>query len=205
MVADVPYRSATDAQHPVLYLPVAQSPSRRFVVHARVANEGEAIAALERAIRTADARIVVGAAMPLSALLDRARTPGRVAQWIAAAAGILQLGLALMALWGLVAYAVERRTAEIAIRRALGATEAGIVQRIMGPSVWLLAAGAAFGCVGGVLVTQVVHAKVTGLPPLDLRMVVPAALLLGAVVLTAAWLAARRAGSIEPASALKQA
>ncbi|HYN06251.1 MAG TPA: ADOP family duplicated permease [Vicinamibacterales bacterium] len=204
VVADTPYRASDGTPQPVLYVPLAQVPPRRLVLHARVKNEGEAIAALDRALRAVDPRIVVGTAMPLSHFLDQAKTGGRVAQWVGGVAGLLQLGLALMAIWGLVAYAVERRTAEFAIRRALGATEASIVRLVMRPSVWLLAAGAVLGCVAGVGLATALYSNFLGLAPIDLTVVVPAAVLLGAVVLAGAWLPARRAATVEPASALKQ-
>jgi len=204
VVADVPYRSATDPVQPVIYLPLAQAPRTRFVLHARVKNEGETFAALDRALRAVDARVIVGMPMSFTQLMEQAKAPERLTQWIGGVAGLLQLGLALMAIWGLVAYAVERRTAEIAIRRALGETEAGIIRLVMRPSLWLLGIGAAIGCVAGIVVTKALYSSFLGLAPIDLTVVVPAAILVAVVVVAAAWLPARRAASIEPASALKQ-
>jgi predicted permease len=204
VVADTPYRSTTGAPQPVLYLPLAQAPRQRMVLHAHVRSTGEAAVALDRALRAVDARVVVGTAMSLEQFLDLARAPGRVTQWIGVVAGLLQLGLALMAIWGLVTYAVERRTAEMAIRRALGATEGSIVQLLMRPSAWLVGVGAVLGCGVGVVAAEILHAEIVGLAPLDLSVVMPAALLVGAVVVIAVWLPARRAVAIEPAAALKQ-
>jgi ABC-type antimicrobial peptide transport system permease subunit len=175
-----------------------------MVLHAHVRSTGEAAVALDRALRAVDARVVVGTAMSLEQFLDLARAPGRVTQWIGVVAGLLQLGLALMAIWGLVTYAVERRTAEMAIRRALGATEGSIVQLLMRPSAWLVGVGAVLGCGVGVVAAEILHAEIVGLAPLDLSVVMPAALLVGAVVVIAVWLPARRAVAIEPAAALKQ-
>jgi len=203
VVADAPYRSI-DGPQPVLYLPVAQVSPSRFLVHARVSNEHEAVAALDRALKAVDPRVLVRTALLITRFLDQMLAPERAGQWIGGAAGLLQLGLAVMAVWGLVAYAVERRRSEIAIRRALGATEAGIVQLVMRPSLWLLAVGGVIGSLTGVMAARVLHSEFTGLAPLDLTVVLPAALLVGAVVVVAAWWPARRAVSIEPASALKQ-
>jgi predicted permease len=204
VVADVPYRSMADPVQPVLYLPLAQAPRDRLVLHARVRSGSRGIADLDRALRAVDARVFVGAAMPLGEYLDQARIDARVAQGVGTVAGLLQLGLALMATWGLVAYAVERRTAEIAIRRALGATESSILHLVMRGSLWLLAAGAVVGCISGVVGAKVLYASFTGLAPLDLAVVAPAAAVLAAVVGLAAWLPARRVAAVEPASALKQ-
>ena len=203
VVADVPYRSVTDASHLVVYLPAAQSAPRRFLIHARVRNEGEAIAALDRAVRTVDTRVLVGNAISMRQLFDQTKIGGRVAQGLGAIGGLLQLGLAVMATWGLVAYAVERRTSEIAIRRALGATEGRILRLVMGPSLWLLAMGAPLGCLAGIIAATLLHATFLGLAPIQLVMAVPAAGVLVPVVIGAAWLPARRALAVEPAAALK--
>jgi len=203
VVADVPYRSLTDASHPVVYLAAAQFPRRRFLIHARVRNEGPAIAALDRALRTADTRVLVGRAISMRQLFDETKIGGRIAQRLGAIGGMLQLGLALMATWGLVAYAVERRTSEIAIRRALGATERGILQLVMRPTLWLLAIGAPLGCLAGIAAARLMHATFLGLAPIQLAIALPAAGLLVPVVVLAAWVPARRALAIEPAAALK--
>jgi predicted permease len=210
VVADAPYRSVTGEPQPVLYLPLAQSSLAdsslvtRFVLHARVRNAGEAVGTLGRALRDVDPRIVLGRATTLDQMLDETKIPARATQWIGGLTGLLQLGLALMATWGLVAYAVERRTAEIAIRRALGATEGGIVRLLMRPGLWLLAPSAIIGCGAGVLGAQVIHANFIGLAPIDLWIMCPAILVLAAVVVAATWWPARRAMAIAPASALKQ-
>jgi cell division protein FtsX len=204
VVADVPYRSLDGAPQPVVYVPLAQAPRSRLVLHARVGNGGEGLAALDRALRSVDARIITGTAMPLGRYVDESQAPVRIAQRIGGAAGVLQLALALMATWALVAYAVERRTREIAVRRALGATERSVLGLVMRPSLHLLAFGGAIGCGAGILIAQTLHATIGGLAPLALADVVPVAGLIAIVVIAAAWLPARSAASIEPASALKQ-
>jgi predicted permease len=201
VVADTPYRSREGPQ-PVLYVPLAQEPRQRFVLHARV-RDAAAIAALDRAVRTFDERIIVGESASLEAFHDRIKTPAKVAQWIGGAAGVMQLGLALMATWGLVAYAVERRTAEVALRRALGATSGSILRLVLRPSVAFLAIGGSLGIILGIGAARVLHANFPELAPADLRLTVPAGAALAAIVLIAAWLPARRATRIEPASALK--
>lgn len=203
VVMDVPYRSISDPNQPVLYLPIAQRPQRRFIVHARVRSEGETMAALDRGLRDVNPRIMVGPATPLRHAYEQALIGERAAQWIGGAAGLLQLVLALMATWGLVAYAVERRMVEIAIRRALGATEASILQLVMRPSLWLLAIGAVVGCAAGVVAARILQSQFSGFASIDLAVVLPAAGLLVPIVVAASWLPARRAVAIAPALALK--
>jgi hypothetical protein len=204
VVADAPYRSVSDPEQPVLYLSMAQLPPTRLIVHARVRAGSQAIPELDRALRAVHPKAFIGAAMPLGDFRDRSLIEARFAQATAVAAGLVQLGLALMATWGLVAYAVERRTAEIAIRRALGATGARIRQLVMGGSLRLLAAGAVVGCAAGGIGASVMHATFTELAPIDFTLIVPSAAVLVGIVAVAAWLPARRASAIAPASALRQ-
>jgi predicted permease len=203
VVADVPYRSL-DGPQPVIYIPLDQSPrTHRLLLQARLMSSDTSIA-LERALREVDPRIGIGSPTPLTQYAQQLLAPERIGQAVAGLAGVLQLGLALMAIWGLVAYAVERRIGEIAIRRALGATEGSIVGLMMQPSLWLLAVGTAIGCGAGIAAANVLHSEFTGLAPIEFAVAIPVAALLVIVVAIAAWLPARRAAAIEPASALKQ-
>ena len=202
VVADVPYRSL-DGPQPVIYIPLDQSPrTHRLLLQARLMSNDTPIE-VERVLREVDPRILIGSPTPLTQYAQQLIAPERIGRALAGLAGVLQLGLALMAIWGLVAYAVERRIGEIAIRRALGATEGSIVGLMMRPSLWLLAVGTVIGCGAGIAAAGVLHAEFTGLAPIQFGAAIPAAVLLVIVVALAAWLPARRAASIEPASALK--
>ena len=105
VVADIRYFNTTEPYQALLYLPVAQHTPHRTTVHARVAGDGGTVAMLERALRSVDARLAIEAPTSLSARIDAVNAPERVMRWVAAGAGAIQLVLALMALWGLVAYA----------------------------------------------------------------------------------------------------
>lgn len=162
VVADIRYRALTEPFRPIVYLPIAQMPHLRFYVHAHV-RDGQAMVALERAIRSVDPRLAVKPAMPLAARLDDALIGERLTQWIGGGAGIAQFGLALMALWSLVAYAVERRTTEMGIRLALGATPAGLVQLALRPALVLITAGAALGIGAGLAGATTMQSTFPGL------------------------------------------
>ena len=93
----------------------------------------------------------------------------RAAQCIGGVAGALQLGLALMATWAL-----------------LGATDASVLRLVMRPSLRLLAIGGAIGSGAGILIAPALHATISGLAPLGITDVVPAAGLTAVVVVAAA-------------------
>jgi putative ABC transport system permease protein len=203
VVADTRYRTLSEPFLPLVYLPTAQTPGTRFIVHARVRNPA-ALLALDAALRAVDPRVAIEGAKPLRAWIDRAMAPERAAQWAGGILGVLQLVLAVMALWGLVAYAVERRTAEMGVRIALGATPSSLVRLTMRPAGWSILAGVAIGCVLGATVAKLAQATSVGLAPLDFAAVIPVAAAFTMVAMLSAWWPARRAGKMDPAASLRR-
>ena len=204
VVADIRYFSATEPYQALLYLPVAQHTPYRTTVHARGTRDGATIAALERALRSVDARLAVEAPTSFSARIDATNAPERVMRWVVAGAGGLQLVLALMALWGLVAYAVERRSAEWGLRVALGATPASVVRLSVRPAAMLILTGVIAGFAAGAVATEILRSSGMSHVAIDPRAAVPLAVVFATVALTAAWWPARRAGMADPAASLRR-
>jgi predicted permease len=204
VAADIRYFMATEPYQALLYLPVAQRTPYRTTVHARVNGDGATIAALERALRSVDPRLAVEGATSLSGRIDATNAPERVMRWVGVGAGGVQLVLALMALWGLVAYAVERRSAEWGLRVALGATPASVVRLSVRPAAVLIVAGVVAGMAAGAVATQVLRSSGMSQVAIDPRAAVPLAVVFTMVALTAAWWPARKAGGADPASLLRR-
>jgi predicted permease len=115
----------------------------------------------------------------------------------------LGLALAAVGLYGVLSYAVVRRTREIGIRLSLGAQPSAVVRSILGRVAVAVAAGVVAGLAGGVYFSRFVKTllfEVEALSPMSLA--VPVAGLL-AVALCAAWPPARRATRVDPAEALR--
>jgi putative ABC transport system permease protein len=203
VVADIRYFLPTEPYQALLYLPVAQHTPYRTTVHARVVGDGATTAALERALRSVDARLAIEPPTLLSARIDATNAPERVMRWVGATAGGIQLVLALMALWGLVAYAVERRSAEWGLRVALGATPASVVRLSLRPAAILIVSGVVFGVVVGMVATEILRSSGMSQVTIDARAAVPLAVAFALVALLAAWWPARRAGMADPVAALK--
>jgi ABC-type antimicrobial peptide transport system permease subunit len=139
----------------------------------------------------------------MRAEMDRALAPERVTRTAGAAIGLVQLALAMMALWGLVAYTVSRRTSEMGIRLALGATPTNLVRLVMRPAAVLILTGVVVGGAAGMAIAQVIQSQSAGLAPLEPLAALPIVGSFALVALAAAWWPARRAGAADPARSLR--
>jgi ABC-type antimicrobial peptide transport system permease subunit len=134
---------------------------------------------------------------------DRTLTTERMVAQGSAAFGLLALLVACVGLYGVLAYAVARRTREIGVRMALGASRAGVQWMVLRESLLLLVFGFAIGVPAALTVTRYTSSMLFGLTaadPLTISCVL-AILLLAA--LAAASVPARRAASVDPLIALR--
>lgn len=203
VVSDIRYRAVSEPYPPLLYIPHAQSNAQRFVLHARIRGGGETLAAMDAAARSVDPRILVDSAVLLGQRLEEIRQPERAGQWLGAAAGVAQFALALMALWGLVAYSVARRTREIGVRVALGATSGGVVRLLVRPAVLLIAAGSILGSALGVATAIALQSSFIGLAPIQPAAGIPAMAIMAMTAIAAAVVPALRAARVDPIQALR--
>jgi len=118
--------------------------------------------------------------------------------------GALALVLATIGLYGVIAYLVVRRTNEIGIRMALGATPSRILMMVLREAVTLLAFGVAIGAVLMLAAGRMASTLLFGLKPHDPATLVLAAALLCIVAVAASLLPARRAARLEPTVALRE-
>ena len=116
----------------------------------------------------------------------------------------LALALAVLGVYGVVSYAVARRTREVGIRLAVGATPTAVVRLLMREGMTLVVIGAALGLALGFVVTRLLQTLLFGVRVGDPLTFVGAPLLLLAVGAIASLLPARRASTIDPARVLKQ-
>jgi len=105
----------------------------------------------------------------------------------------LALALAIVGVYGVVAYAVSQRTAEIGLRMALGASAARILRWILAQSLTFVATGAAIGLSAAVWLSRYVRALLFEISPTDITTYAAAAFVLMTAALLASYLAARRA------------
>jgi predicted permease len=117
-----------------------------------------------------------------------------------AATGLL---LAIVGIYGVVAYSVAQRTREVGIRRALGAQQGDVLRLVLGHGMALVAAGAVVGLAGALAMTRVLKGLLFEVSPTSPSTFAGISLLLFIVALLASYIPARRAMQIQPAAALR--
>lgn len=162
-----------------------------------------AVADIREAIWAADPNLPVPSVEPLSA-----RYRGTVAGYgfnlliMGVFAGVA-LVLSLLGIYGLVLFAVERRTREIGVRMALGARPGGVVTLVLGQGLRLTAFGLVAGVGLSLALARFLEALLFRTAPTDPVHIVLPALLLGAAAALATWLPASRATRVAPSEALR--
>jgi putative ABC transport system permease protein len=117
--------------------------------------------------------------------------------------GALALLLASVGLYGVVAYGVVRRTREIGIRLAIGATRRSVIRLIVGETMTVVACGVLLGVVAAAAASRLVRNQLFGVSPGDSLAIAAAVAVLLAVAVVATGLPARRAARVDPVTALR--
>jgi predicted permease len=117
--------------------------------------------------------------------------------------GVLALVLASVGLYGVMSYFVARRTSEIGIRMALGASRSGVVSMVLRGALWQILIGLAFGIPAALYAGYLMKSQLYGVASFDPAALAGATLVLGLCATLAGFIPARRAASIEPMKALR--
>lgn len=133
VVRDAQQRSPGQARENFYYVPAAQWYNPAVVLHVRARSglESNVAAAVQKVVRDVDPSLPVSAVRPLNDALDVYLMPQRLAAWVSGAMSLFGLLLALVGVYGLTAFLVSRRSREMAIRIALGATNRDVVRLLL--------------------------------------------------------------------------
>jgi len=140
---------------------------------------------------------------PIQSIVDRAVSPRRFFVLMVGAFAALGLILASLGIYGVISYSVTRRTQEIGIRMALGATPGRVQMGVISKTLVLAAIGISVGAVVSMGMANLIASMLFGTAPTDPITFVAMIFLLGAVALLAGYIPARRASRINPMVALR--
>jgi predicted permease len=190
----------------MIYLPEAQKRDQFGGLTLAVRAEGKPaglIAAISNEVRGAGSDILLTNIATLDEQVDRSLVQERLVATLSLFFGLLALLLACIGLYGVMSYDVARRTHEIGVRMALGASSRQVLQLVLRESLLWVALGVAAGMGAALATTRWVESLLFGLRPHDPLAIGLAAIVLLAVAAIAAYLPARRASRVDPMAALR--
>jgi putative ABC transport system permease protein len=193
-------------QAPVAYMALGQqwNPSPDMIV-AQVPPSAQqaALAEVSRAVAGADLFAEVSQVRTMDQIVSEVLYPRRMAAAVLAASAGIGLLLAAVGLYGVISYSIAQRRHELAVRTALGARRADITALVLREGSTVMVTGTCVGAALSYAAVQVARGRIENLPPLDWPTILVVPLVLGAVVLAASYLPARRALRVDPLDSLR--
>ena len=204
VVGDIRDSGLEEAPVPQNYFPFGHhdSPAAYIAVRSQLAPSA-VIAAVREAVRSVDPSLAVADIHTMSDLVSDASARRRFQTFLLTGFAVLALLMALVGLYGLMAYSVNRRTREVGIRMALGAQRGDVLLLVLKNAAALLGCGLAAGLACAWIATQAIRSFLFGVGAHDPLTVVVVCALLVLCGLSAALIPARRAASIHPTEALR--
>jgi putative ABC transport system permease protein len=189
---------------PTVYRPYAQRPFVLVAFTIRTAGDPAALLhSAQQAVWDVDKDQPIFRTLPLSTLATQSVALRRVSTLLLAAFATLALLLAAVGIYGVMAYAVARRTHEIGTRMALGAQPNDVLRLVLGQGARLTVSGVGIGVVAALVLTRFMASILFGVGASDPLTFAGVAILLAVVALAACYIPARRAMRIDPMAALK--
>src|SRR6266576_1670623 len=192
--------------HPKGYASYAQFPKTLGQMFFEVRAEGPPatiVSELRNAVHQTDASLPLIGLKTQAEETSEALSFQRLFARLTTIFGLLALLLAMIGLYGMIAYAVTRKTHEIGIRMALGAKPTNILGMVLRQGITLTLIGVAFGVVATLGATRLISSMIFGVSPYDPLTFVAVAAILSIVALLACYIPARRAMKVDPMVALR--
>ena len=185
------------------YHPYTQDPGSMTIL-IRTAGEPTVIApALRAVVRELDQDQPLARVAPYDDLIDNQTAARRFNTWLLGAFGAAAITLTAIGLYGLLAYLVALRRHEMAVRLAIGGSRSHVVGLVVRDVSWLVGMGMSLGLAGALAAARSMRGLLFGIEPWDPLSQGVTIALLCAVVVAAAWIPARRAMRVDPATVLR--
>ena len=207
VVSDAKNYRLNEASNPEIYVSYLQAPtaSEYLVARSRTSPIGTEplVAALRNAVGAVDPDLPLTSVSTMDDRLSSSLAGGRVVVTLMVIFAFMALLMGSTGLYGVISYSATQRTAEFALRLALGAPPGEIFRLVARCTLRLLLIGGAFGMALALGVGHLLGSMIFGVSPYDPVTFATVALVLLAVVLMASYLPARRATKVDPMVALR--
>jgi putative ABC transport system permease protein len=207
VVADVKNYGAMQDDSPFFYLPIAQHPTPHVTLHVRsTLPPATVFAAVMSQIHAVAPDVIPYGVQTLTTAIDDAPDGllmFRLGTGLATSFGLLGLALAIVGVFGVVAYGASQRTREMAVRLALGATARDIHREVLRMGGLVVGIGLAIGLVLAAIAATLTANLYVGVSALDPPTFIGAAVIVAAAALIACDIPARRAMRADPIVALR--
>jgi predicted permease len=205
VVRDAHVNTVREAAVPMVFLPFDASPPFVGTMQIRATGDPDQVgAAVRRALHDLEPRLPVDRVTTIATLAAATLRQERLIARLTTVVGILALALASLGLYGLMAYAVKQRTAELGVRFALGAPRARVLWMVFRESLTLVAIGLAIGVPLVMAAARLVGPMLFNVSPNDPMVVTVSIVVLLAVGAWSGYLPAFRASRVDPLVALRE-
>jgi putative ABC transport system permease protein len=211
VVGDIKHRGLDIESKPEIYVPVYQplfanrpTPPLSLYVAVRTSGDPASLArAARREVMDVDPEQPVANMKTMGQRIGESVAPRRFNMALLGLFACVALLLAVVGIYGVMSYAVARRTHEIGVRVALGAQGRDVLRLVLGQGMWLALVGVGVGLAGAYAATRVMSSLLYGVSATDPLTFALVALLLTAAALLACLVPARRATKVDPMEALR--
>jgi len=205
VVGDVRKHSLETAPRPTIYVNYRQRPRRtdQFDVVLRTSSDPAAVTSSVRRVLTQLDPTVPARLTTFTQVFSESLNNRRFNLTLVGVFALAALVLAMVGVFGVLAYSVAQRTREIGVRVALGATPGGILKMVLGQGLITVAIGLVVGLAGSLLLTRTMRSMLFEISPNDPLTMVGIALLLLLIAMLASYIPARRATRVDPMIALR--
>jgi putative ABC transport system permease protein len=205
VVGDVHDAGLDEPPKPELYTPYAQSPigGVELVVQTAIP-PGAVLGSVRRELAAVNASQPIASSATLDELLATSTRPSRMVLTVLGVFAAIALTLAGVGIFGIMSHVTRTRTREVSIRLALGATSRGIRRLILGEAIALAGIGSGIGLIVALISGRSIRALLYAVSPIDPVTLAIGITLLLAVASLAAYIPARRAGSVDAVRALRE-
>jgi putative ABC transport system permease protein len=187
-----------------VYVPLLQVPERFAVAIVRTSGSpGGWLAPLKSAFRDIDPEIPLTGARPLPEVVGEIRSRPQFLAWLLIAFATIAAFVAIVGVYGMMAYGVGQREREIAVRIAIGASPRQVTRVFVREGAIVVAAGLALGIAAAFATGRLLESQLFGVRPGDPLALATAVAALGAAGVAAVWWPSRRAAATDPAIALR--